>query len=132
MRLQVSQQRRLRAKRLRAHGAEKAAAVRQAVLRSVGIPLFGGLEHLVAPAAGEALFVQVRLLVIGQAGQMVERPVALDAPINGARSVQPLVRQKLVFAFEHRAALEAGVGPDRMGLQGAGFLFSLNLHSAGC
>lgn len=116
MGLQVPQQLRLRAERLVAHGAGE---VGQPVLQPVGVPLPGRLEHLVTPAAGEAPLVQVGLLVIGQAGQVVELLVALAAVVDGARPVRALVRQQLGFGGECGAALEAGLGPDGAGLRGA-------------
>lgn len=119
MRLQVSEQLRLRGERLR---ADRAREVGDAVLLAVGVSLFGRLKHLVAPAAGEAVLVQVRLLVIGQAGQVVEVPVALGALVDGARAVGALVGQQLRLGPEHGVALEAGVGAGGAGLQGAGLL----------
>lgn len=131
MSLQVSQQRRLRAERLIAH---RAGEVRQPVLQPVGVPLFGRLKHLIAPAAGEPAFVQVGLLVIGQAGQVVELLVALVTLVDGAGPVAALVRQKLGFGFVGGVALETcvsseGAGLWEWGLQGAGlFLMTIRLN----
>lgn len=89
VRLQVSQQLHLRAECLRADGAGE---VEHAVLQPVGVSLFGRLKHLVALAAGKPAPVQVGLLVIGQAGQVVERLLTLAALVHGAGPVAPLVR----------------------------------------
>lgn len=94
------------------------------MLQPVGIPLLRRLEHLVAAAADEAVLVQVRLLVVGQAGQVVERLVALAALEDGARLVGALVRQQLAFRFEDVVALEAGEGPAGAGPGGPGLLWT--------
>lgn len=116
MRLQVSQQLRLRAERLVAH---RAGEIRQPVLQPVGVSLLGRLKHLITPAAGEPASVQVRLLVIGQTGQVVELLVTLATLVHGSGPVAALVRQQLGFGPEHGVTLEAGEGPDGAGLRGA-------------
>lgn len=113
----MSQQLRLRAERLVAH---RAGEVRQPVLQPVGVPLLGRLEHLIAPAAGEPAFVQVRLPVIGQTGQVVERLVTLAALVDGSGPVAALVRQQLRFGSEDGVALETGVDPGGARLREAG------------
>lgn len=90
------------------------------MLQPVGISLFGRLEHLVAAAAGEAASVQVRLLVIGQTGKVVELLVALAALVDWSGPVAALVREKLGFGSEGGVALETGVGPGGAWSRGAG------------
>lgn len=90
------------------------------MLQPVGVSLFGRLERLVTPAAGEASSVQVGLLVIGQTGQMVELLVTLAALVDRARPVAALVRQELGFSSEDGVALKTGVGPGGARLRAAG------------
>lgn len=130
----MSQQLSLRAECLITH---RAGEVRQPVLKPVGISVFGRLKHLVTPAAGEAAFVQVRLLVIGQTGQVMELLVTLATMVDGAGAVAALVRQQLGFGFEDGVTLETRVGPGGAGLRegglrGAGLFFrsTLQVHSS--
>lgn len=135
----MSQQLRLRTERLIAHCARE---VRQPVLQPVGVSLLGRLEHLITPAADEASFVHVGLLVIGQAGQVAELLVALAALVDGAGAVAALVRQQLGFGSEGGVALETGVGLEGAGswdgwLRGTGLFLGvtwqdLQIHSSGC
>lgn len=127
MDLQVSQQLSLRAERLVTHSTGE---VRQPVLQPVGVSLLGRLKHLITPAAAEHAFVQVGLLVIGQAGQVVELLVTLATMVDGAGPVAALVRQQLGFGSEDGVALEAGVAPGGAGLWEAG-LWRAGLWRAG-
>lgn len=129
----MSQQRRLRGERL---VAQSAGEVRRAVLQSVGVPVLGRLEHLIAPAAAEPPFVQVGLLVIGQTGQVVELLVALVTLVDGAGPVAALVRQQLCLGFVDGVALETCVRSEGAGLWDSGlFLMTPGLtpqvHSSG-
>lgn len=122
----MSEQLRLGAERLLAHGAGE---VGQPVLQPVGISLLGRLKHLITPAAAEPAFVQVGLLVIGQTGQVVEHLVALSTLVNWTSPVAALVRPQLSFGSEDAVALEAGMGPGGAGdcqarLRGAGGLIT--------
>lgn len=114
----MAQQLRLGAERLLAHGAGE---VRKAVLRGLGVLLYGHLKkHLVAPAAA-AVRVQVSLFVIGQTGKVVELLAALAAVVDGPRAVAALVHQQLGRVFEDSVALEAGVRPTGPGVRRAVF-----------
>lgn len=119
VRLQVSQQLRLRAEGLLADGA---AEVREAVLQTVSVSLFRRLKHFVAAAAGEAAAPQVHLLVVAEAGQVVELAVALVALVDGARAVAALVRQELGFGSEDGVTLETRVRPGGAGRGRRGLL----------